>query len=182
MNPLRRTIASALSLAFLPMAHAQPGSKDPAKMMKELRTMFLSASAASLGVKPTAEYPRVFGVAMDWPIGEEIATIVSLVDGTASLYTTSTFGIIGGIEHAPVRAAARRFVKAANKYSADGSRTSRHPYAAKDKIRFYLLGFNGLRTFEAPMAPIHAGKAKYSDLFDEGQRVLTELRRISERP
>ncbi len=118
---------------------------------------------------------------MDFHVGQNIATVISLSDGTASLYTTSTFGIIGGAGHAPVRDAARRFVKAADRYFDDTSPISSHPYPAKDKVRFYLLGYEGLRSVEVDEAPIYAGTGKFSPLFGEGQNVLTELRLAHER-
>lgn len=149
-------------------------------MGRELRAMFLSTKADSLGIKPNTEYPRVFGVAMDWPIGEHIATLVSLSDGSASLYTTSTFGIIGGAGHASVRSAAQRFVKASDRYFSNTTATTAHSYPGKEKVRFYLLTFDGLRTVETEAAPIYSGSGKFSPLFGEGQSVLTELRKVTE--
>ena len=70
--------------------------------------MMLTTSPQEIGVKPTKEFRRVYGILMDWPIGEQIATVFSSSTGAASLYTTSTFGIIGGEGHETVRAAARR--------------------------------------------------------------------------
>src|SRR2546428_7894869 len=63
-------------------------AKNHAQAMRDLRIAFLSSSASSMGFQPTKEYPRVFGVAMDWPVGEHTATIVTALDGSASLYTT----------------------------------------------------------------------------------------------
>lgn len=173
MNTTRRLVTSFLAALGTPFGvNAQVG--------RDLRLMFLATSAATLGVKPTVEYPRVIGVAMDWPIGEQTATIVSLFDGTASLYTTSTFGIIGGVGHASVRTAAQRFVKAADKHFADASPTSSHPYPGKNKVRFNLVTFDGVRAIETDAQPVYSGSGKYSALFGEGQSVLTELRKVTE--
>ena len=106
--------------------------------------------------------------------------MVSLSDGTASLYTTSTFGIIGGAGHASIITAAQRFVKVADRYYSDTIATTTQPYPGKDKIRFYLLAFDGLRTVETDAAPVDSGSGKFSPLFDAGQDVLTELRKVTE--
>jgi len=45
----------------------------------------------------------VVAVLMDWPLGEHTATVLASAGGDASLYTTSTFGLLGGIGHASVR-------------------------------------------------------------------------------
>jgi hypothetical protein len=61
--------------------------------------------------RPTKEFPHVDGVLMDWPISQPIATVFSASIGAASLYTTVSFGIIGGEGHETVRTAAISFVQ-----------------------------------------------------------------------
>jgi hypothetical protein len=156
-------------------------SKDPAKAMRELRVAFLSSPAASLGFAPTREYPRVFGVAMDWPIGDHTATIVAAQDGSASLYTTATFGVIGGsAAHESVRAAAKRLVRAAETHHDEAAPTSSFGYPAKGKVRFYLRTFDGARVIETDAASAYSNTGKYSSLFRVGQGVVTELRKVAE--
>jgi hypothetical protein len=78
-----------------------------------LRDRVLTAPPQELGFVADAEFPDVYGVPVDWPIGDVVASILALRDGSASLYNTSTFGIIGGGGHALVRAAARSCVRVA---------------------------------------------------------------------
>ena len=63
----------------------------------------LTTPPARTGGKPTEAFPRVYGILMDWPISGQTATVFSTSSGAASLYTTSTFGIIGGEGHESVR-------------------------------------------------------------------------------
>src|SRR5690349_4680714 len=109
------TAMGLLSFLFGTNANSQPSQApaESAEAGRGLRQMMLSTPAAKFGVAPTAEFPRVYGVLMDWPIGDQTATVFSTSSGAASLYTTSTFGIIGGEGHEAVRAAAMRFVRAA---------------------------------------------------------------------
>jgi hypothetical protein len=182
MNMLRRTTVSLLALLLSPIrGRAQAASKSTAEVGKQLREMFLSTTAGQAGLSATPEFPHVFGAALDWPIGEHIATVVALADGTASLYTTSTFGIIGGSGHSSVRRAAQRFVATAEKHLAESVRTLSHPYPVPNKVRFYLLAYDGTRTIEADLEPTYSGAGKYSPLFGAGQDVVTELRQITER-
>jgi hypothetical protein len=125
--------------------------KNSADMGRELRRMMLTTSPQEAGAKPTKEFPHVYGVLMDWPIGEQIATVFSSSTGAASLYTTSTFGIIGGEGHETVRTAAQAFVGASDRYIADAGPTTEFPYPGADRVLFGL-----------------------------GQAVLTELRRVTE--
>ncbi len=132
------------------------------------------------GFKPTTEYPRVFGVVMDWPIDGTTATIVSALDGSASLYTTGTFGIIGGSGHESVRMAAQRFVRTAEAHHDEALRTRAYPYPAKGKVRFYFRTFQDVRVIETDAASAYSPSGRYSGLFRAGQAVLTELRKVVE--
>jgi hypothetical protein len=115
---------------------SNPSNSDPASAGKELRRMMLTMPPQDLGVSPTKEFPRVCGILMDWPVGRNTATIFSSSTGSASLYTTSTFGIIGGEGHASVRAASAAFVKAADRFYDAAAPTSEYPYPARDKSDF----------------------------------------------
>lgn len=154
------------------------GGQFHAEAMHELRMRILKAPPADYGIEPSSEYPRVYGVVMDWPLGEHIATVVSLCDGNTSLYTTSTFGIIGGHGYEAVRDRARAFVKAADQYYDDASATSEFPYPNASQVRFYLLTFDGVRVTEASLEDVIKEKHRYAPLFFQGQEVLTELRLI----
>ena len=159
MNRIGRVLVIALLAGFSPsICLAQDPPQNSAQAMRDLRITFLSASAASLGFKPTKAYPRVSRVVMDWPIDDTTATIVSALDGSASLYTTATFGIIGGSGHESVR----------------------FPYPAKGKIRFYFGTFQDVRVIETDAASAYSPSGRYSSLFRTGQAVLTELRKVVE--
>ncbi len=144
--------------------------------------MMLSTPPAKTGEKPTKDFPRVYGILMDWPIGEQTATVFSSSTGAASLYTTSTFGIIGGEGHETVRTAATRFVRAADRLFDSATPTTEFPYPADGRVRFYLLTFEGVRVFDTDLASIERGTSKYAEFFGLGQAVLTELRRVTEKP
>ena len=136
----------------------------------------LSLSPKQSGTEPTKEFPRVYGILMEWPIGEQVATIFSTSTGAASLYTTSTFGIIGGEGHESVRSAARAFVRVADRHFAEAVPTTEFPYPAAGRVRFYLLTFEGVRVIDTDLASASERAGNYTELFERGQAVLTELR------
>lgn len=175
-----RVLVIALLFGFSPSFCLAQETKDSAQAMRDLRVSFLSSSATALGFKPTKEYPRVFGVAMDWPVGDTTATIVSTLDGSASLYTTATFGIIGGAGHESVRVAAQRFVAAADSYHDKAAPTGTYPYPGKGKVRFYLRTFQDVRVIETDFASVQSTSGPHSSFFRAGQAVLTELRKVVE--
>lgn len=138
--------------------------------------MMLASAPAAFGAEPTDEFPRLYAILMEWSIGEHIATVFGSSTGGASLYTTSSFGIIGGEGHENVRAAAIRFVRAADGVFDASSPTTEFPYPAQGRVRFYLLTFKGVRFIDCDIASIENGTSAYAKLFDLGQSVLTELR------
>ncbi len=181
MRIIGRVLIIGLLAGLSPgICRAQDSPRDSAQAMRELRITFLSSSASLHGFKPTKEYPRVFGVAMDWPIDDTTATIVSALNGSASLYTTASFGIIGGSAHEPVRMAAQRFVRAAEAHHDRAVPTAAYPYPAKGKVRFYLRTFQDVRVIETDAASAYSASGPYSGLFRAGQAVLTELRKLVE--
>ncbi len=148
--------------------------------MRQLRLTILTKSPASLGIKPTAEFPRIDAVVIDWPITPNTATIVASAAGDASLYTTSTFGVIGGVGHEPVRQAAKQAVKLADSFFNDAAPTTDFSYPDAQHVRFYFVTYDGVRSIEAPVDSVFSGKDKLSPLFGAAQNVLTQLRLVSQ--
>jgi len=177
-------VMGLLSFLFGASSSSQPNPAraNPADAGRGLRQLALSTPAAKMGATPTAEFPHVYGVLMDWPIGEQIATVFASSTGAASLYTTSTFGIIGGEGHQTVRAAAMRFVRAADGFYDSATPTAEFPYPGAGRVRFYLLTFEGVRVIDTDLATIEDQTSRYFAFFDLGQAVLTELRLVTERP
>ena len=147
--------------------------------MRELRLKILTASAVEIGLKPTQDYPRVFTALMDWPVGTNIVSVYGSCTGDASIYTTFTFGVIGGIGHETVRNAAHQFVKVAETHYDDAVPTKNYPYPKPGHIYFYLVGFNGVRMIDVVEESQLAGKC--SDLEKAAQQLIAEIRMIYEK-
>src|SRR5215475_5597920 len=95
---VNRTILILLMgfFSFLARSKAQPpeATKNAADAGRALRQMMLTSPQEKSREKPSKEFPRIYGVLMDWPMSEQIATVFATSTGAASLYTTSTFGIL----------------------------------------------------------------------------------------
>lgn len=182
MDAFRRLFAGALSaLGLVAQAPAADRHDQGPELMRQLRLHALTAPAGDFGIRPTTELPRTYGVLIDFPIDQQTATIVALGDGSASLYTTSTSGIIGGGTHESVKLVAKRLIAAADTFFDQGQATRAYPYPAPAKVRFYLLSFNGVRVIEDDLKAIESDRSAYSTLFWLGQEVLTMLRAVTER-
>jgi hypothetical protein len=175
-------IASLFGAGCKPPPTTPTTPPPEADAMKALRTMMLTTPASKAGIQPTERFPKVFGIVMDMPIsGGHTATVVSMCDGHASLYTTSTFGVLGGIGHESVRTASTNFVAIAQAHYDEASLTVDFPYPAADHVRFYLLGFDGVRVIDTQSASVETRGARSSAMWLAGQQVLTELRLITEK-
>ncbi len=152
---------------------------NPADADKGLRMMALTTTPQSLGFTAEQEYPQVYGVLTDWNLGDYTASILSMKDGMASLYTTTTFGIIGGEGHDSVREAAKRHVKIAGQYYDKSTPVSDFPYPTRGNVNFYLLTYDGVRLCVGDESGINKGTDPTRPLFAAAQDVLTELRIVA---
>jgi hypothetical protein len=179
MRTLLHIILLAVVFCFsaLSQTNEQP-KKSAAQAGRELRLRTLTTQPAQLGQKPTSEHPRVAGVIMDFPIKTATASIVSLSSGDASIYTTGTFGVIGGFAHETVRSGAINFVTVCEKHFDEATLTKDYPYPAAGRVRFYLICYDGVRVIDADLESLSSGKDKDSDLLVAGMRVWTEFRKV----
>jgi hypothetical protein len=178
---MRCAVTVALLIYFAGVSAGEEPKKSADDAGRELRTMFLTMPAEAAGIQRSTEFPRVWGVAMDWPIGQQIVTLVALADGSASLYTTGTFGVIGGSGHDNVRAAGKTLVKRAERYYDLASPTNELSYPSPDHVRFYFRTFEGTRVIDVTLASVTDEHGQYSDLFSIAQEVIGKLRIAGER-
>jgi hypothetical protein len=145
----------------------------------ELRLQLLQGSAAKFGIKQPG---KVWGVATDMGMAEpgSVATVMGLSDGSASLYTTGSFGILGGEAHENVRAAAKQLCVVAERCLDQTAPVSQFPFPGPNRVRFYLLTPDGARSAEAEGNAIVSGAHPLSALFIASNDLLTELRKVAE--
>jgi hypothetical protein len=153
----------------------RPG--EPTAVMTQLRGRILNGSAKDFGITPKGE---VWGVVMDMGYRDVTATVYGLADGNASLYLSSGGGVIGGIGHENVRAAAIKLCEVAEAFKGRATATKDFPLPAPDSVRFYLLTTSGARAAEATTDELAKGKHELSPLFSAAEDVLTQLRLVAQ--
>lgn len=155
-----------------------PPAKDPAELMREMRSTWLTLGADQ---GTHMDKDDVIAVLMEWPLGKHTATVLASFIGDASLYTTGTFGVMGGMGQERVRNAATGLVGCAQRFLSLTTSTSEFPYPDGQTLSFYMVTPSCVRTVAFPMAAIAEEKSPASILFAHGQQVLTELRLTTER-
>ena len=156
-------------------------SGDPAKqgeVMKELRNRLLTSKPEEIGLEGEDAKAKVWGVLMDISFPSGTATLVSVRDGTASLYTTTGGGILGGYV---ARDEAKAFVAAAEKHLAHMQRAKEFPYPGEGRVKFYVLTGDGVFTAEAGAREVLERGHKLMPLYYAADQVLTRLRLAHEK-
>ena len=153
-------------------ANAQ--SSQAGAAMKALRDRLLTSSPKEVGLSGEDATAKVWGVLMEMALPNGVATLVSVHDGTASLYTTSGGGILGGYS---ARNEAKQFVAEAEKHLKGMKLTKSFPYPEVGRLKFYVLTQDGVYTAEdAEKEVTRQGHALFP-LFAAGNEVLTALRK-----
>lgn len=177
MKPLRSILAALFTTTAAMGEQPKPSPKSPTEIMREMRLQWLTGKPASEASTPKDD---VTAVLMDWPLDEQTVTILASAGGDASVYTTGTFGIIGGIGHENVRKAAVAFVRCATQHLRLSSPTTDFSYPDRHHIRFYFVTGSGVRSVSFAVPEVEKSTTNAHDLYAHGQAVLTEMRQITQ--
>ena len=146
-----------------------------------LRSMALNLTAEKLQITLPIDQIKVYGVVMDWDLGEGIATFISFSTGDASMYLSSGGGLIGGGQHENVSIAAKTFVDKAQLYLSKTNKIDSTPLPDKNCVRFYFLTNKGKYSAQDELKNFDNNTSIWLPLFNEGNKVITELRLIQEK-
>ena len=145
-----------------------------------LRGQIFGATPEQMGLTTTTE-EKPYAIVMDMGMGGNgTATLVSIVDGNASMYLSSGGGIIGGYGHENCRKAAIDFVNMGQDYFTKMVPVDSFPLPKADNVRFYILTNKGKYSIEEEIEKIENDKSDWGQLFYEGNKVITELRLTTE--
>ncbi len=141
-----------------------------------LRDQVFNLAPQEFGI-PNTEQEKAYSVVLD--IGLEpgaTMTLVSFVDGNASLYLSSGSGIIGGGTHENVSKAAVDFVNEAGKHISEMAPANSFLLPKMDHAIFYLLTNKNKYFIEEEMDRLENGTSNLTRLFYAGNEVITQLR------
>jgi hypothetical protein len=153
-------------------------SEHPAEIYIDLRTRALSITRAELGELP--DRPAVLGVVMDTRYPEAVMTLVSLADGTTSLYFSNGGGMIGGGQHPRVASATQRLVEVASRSLDLLSAASDFTLPPPGVTQLIAVTPTGNVSGAAREQKLGAREHELSELFYAAQDVITELRLVEE--
>jgi hypothetical protein len=173
-----RILASILAVLGIGAAQAPASSKQPAadQVISDMRTLVFAIRPDEIGISP-ATYPRkVWGVMMETGTDRGFYTLVTLADGTTSLYFSTGGGVIGAGGHESVRTASQTFLSTADDWIGSAKPIDSYPPPAAGQTTFYFLTFDGTLTYSAEEAELGKGRDELSDFFHAGQAVIAAIR------
>lgn len=144
----------------------------------QLRNQILTLNPQKAGLVPSPETPNVWGVLMETGYSKAVVTLVSLADGTTSLYFSNGGGMIGLGDNQDKAAAnaSKAFVADAEKYFGGMTPTTSYPLPGVGQVKFYVLTFSGSYVAEAGESDLGNKVHPLFPLFYRGQEVITQVR------
>ncbi|MCO8277059.1 hypothetical protein M1L60_41430 [Actinoplanes sp. TRM 88003] len=146
----------------------------------ELRGMILRTTPAEVGVAPTSELPRVWGLVMDTTWKKGGYTLVALADGTTSLYTSTGGGFIGCGEHPQVAEATRDALRVVEEHLDHLSPSIDASLPPAGEVVLRALAYSGEHALRAPENDLGKGRHPQSPIFHAAQNVITYVRLLQE--
>jgi hypothetical protein len=145
----------------------------------DLRGRILHTDPADLGFWGSTGR-EVWGAVMDMAFPGGVASLVSLEDGTTSLYTSTGGGVIGGGAHDSVVKATQAFLDAVAVYAAQFSAADSDELPEPGHVRFHALVFDGRRGTDALESELQSREHEFWPLYYSGHQVITALRMATE--
>jgi hypothetical protein len=146
-------------------------SPDPVQIVDLLRTRIFALTVQELELDPQT-CPTPWGVMMEIGYEEEAVTLVVLADGSVSIYLRSGKGRIGCGLNAEVRTAGMRMLRLAREPAASELAQRPYPPPSDGQVCFYFHTLAGLRSINAPRAPLDDGVIELAELYYAGHAVI----------
>ena len=156
------------------------GQDDAGSVYAGLRHTILTVDPAEVGIAPTADLPRVWGVVMDTGYPNGTATVVALADGTTSLYTSTGGGIIGAGAHASVAAATSALLGIVEAHLDLLPAATQDDLPPADWVVLRALTYGGQRAVLAEEDELGYDRHPLSPVFHAVHEVITQLRLLDE--
>ncbi|HEV7507033.1 MAG TPA: hypothetical protein VGS07_19245 [Thermoanaerobaculia bacterium] len=154
--------------------------QTPEEAYMDLRRQAIETDSKRLALPGERKPEEVFGVVMEMGISSSVVTLACFGDGDARVYYKTGGGMIGGISHENVRAAAKDLVARAQKAQGRMIKTATYPLPADDRVRFYVLTGRGALTTETSRQALGERQGELSALFSSGQEVVAQMRLVEE--
>jgi hypothetical protein len=123
--------------------------------------------------------PHVWGAALEFRLGEAVVFLAAVAEGSVSVYFSNGGGMIGGGQHAAVRAAGQRFLETIETSLAQFAPRESFEPVRQERAGFIVQTYQGKLGAEVPEAELRAGTHPLSGCYGAAHDVITQLRLAS---
>ena len=169
-----------LSLVAVMLVTNAVHASDASVTFGELRQNVFNLDPGEIGISSENFKHPVWGMVMETGFEDGWFTLVTLADGTASLYFSTGGGVIGAGEHQSVRDAVGHYLSGAQYFFDKASPVAETPRPDTGRVIFYFLGFAGISAYEAAEPKLGIGADDLSNLFYAAHRVIEEIRKTED--
>ncbi len=149
--------------------------------INDLRSMALNLDPKELGLTPDTFPHKVFGMLFETGLSDTASySLITIADGTTSLYFNTGGGIVGAGEHEAVREASIDLLSASQYFYPKTEPVKETPLPKAEWVNFYFLSFDGVYGHSAPVAKLGNNEDELTGLFFAAHDVVTEIRKIEE--
>lgn len=145
-----------------------------------LRTQSFSVTAEQLQLKLDDNKTITYGLIMEWDITDAVISVVTFKTGDASMYISTGQIFIGGFAHENIKKAALAFINDGQESLALAKPTTETSPPDKGCVKFYFLTNKGKFYIQDKVENIENGKSSLTKLFESGNEVITEYRKITD--
>lgn len=145
-----------------------------------LREQVLRLDPKTIGLNESSSN-RIWAILMETGYPEAVATLVTVADGTVSLYFSNGGAIIGVGQHDEPRKAGNDLLKASPQFLQHAKPTKEFPLPEIGHTRFYFMTFDGAYTVDSVEDDLGKNRSPLSPLFYKAQDVITQARFAEEK-
>ena len=164
-------------ILLFPMTYANEND-DAAN---NLREMIFNLDPSEIGFDKNNFNHSVWGMVMETGFENGSFSLVTLADGTTSLYFSTGGGTIGAGEHESVRKAVGNYLSGAQYFYKNASKVEEYPRPFQGEVIFYFFTFEGKFAYSAPEEKLGNEKDELSSLFYAAHEVISAIREIEEK-
>ena len=142
-----------------------------------LRALALGVKAADLKIAVPATETLVYGMVMDWNMGDVTATLAAYINGAANMYLSKGGGVSGAGPDTGIAQSALDLVTFIQDYLDRAMPAATTDLPAANCVRFFLLTNKGLYAAQEQMTHFDDDSSAWLPVFEKANLIITAMRR-----
>ncbi len=144
---------------------------------ENLRKVALHVSAADLKIAVPDSETLVYGVVMDWNMGDVTATLATYINGAANMYLSTGGGVSGAGMDTGIAEAASELVTFTQDFAGRALPVSTTDLPPAGCVRFYLLTNKGIYAAQEQMKHFDDDTSAWLPVFEQANSIITAMRK-----